>query len=180
VNSWRDPETMVSLEKLNKVLVTAFLRDEGSRRVAEDRMAELLKGRAVASYTYFVEDIKSLTDSDIRERLKKDAFDGAVVMRLVDVKKEVNYTGGKINSFPFYFRTFGGYYRSAWGYYSTPERHYTTQLYSVETNIYSMRQDKLIWSGLTETTDPGGVEKLVAEISNTMYKKMMKEGFITK
>jgi hypothetical protein len=92
--------------------------------------------------------------------------------------KEVNYTAGNINSFPFYFRTFGGYYRRGWSYYSTPERHYTTQLYTVETNIYSMSQDKLIWSGLTETTDPAGVDRLVAEISNTMYKKMMNEGFI--
>ncbi len=45
VNSWRDPETMVSFGKLNKVLITAFLKDEASRRVAEDRMAELFKGR---------------------------------------------------------------------------------------------------------------------------------------
>ena len=42
-----------------------------------------------------------------------------------------------------------------------------------------MKQDKLIWTGLTETTDPGGVDKLVAEISTSIFKKMMDEGFIT-
>jgi hypothetical protein len=36
-------------------------------------MAELIKGKAVPSYTYFHEDIKLLSDTDIREKLKKDA-----------------------------------------------------------------------------------------------------------
>lgn len=179
VNSWRDPETMVSLEKLNKVLVVAFLRDEASRRVAEGRMAELLKGKAIPSYGYLGEDIKSLNEAGVRERLQGDSFDGAVVMRLVDVTKEVNYTPGNINTYPFYFRSFGGYYRRGWSYYSTPDRYHTTRSYSVETNVYSMKQDKLIWTGLTETTDPGGVDKLVAEISSTIFKRMMDEGFIT-
>ena len=51
------------------------------------------------------------------------------------------------------------------------------QKYSVESNIYSIKQDKLIWSGLTETADPGGVDKLVVEISNKIHKKMLEEGF---
>ena len=179
VNSWRDPQTMVSLEKLNKVLVIAFLKDEASRRKAEDRMAELIKGKTIPSYAYFVEDIKSVDEAAIRERLKSDGFDGAVVMRLVDVSKEVNYIPGNIDTYPFYFSTFDDYYRWGWSYYSTPGRYYTTESYSVETNVYSMKQDKLIWSGLTKTTDPGGVDKLVAEISTIIYKRMMDEGFIT-
>lgn len=180
VNSWRAPESMVSLEKLNKVLVTAFLRDDASRRVAEDQMVELLKGKAIASYAYIGEDIKSINESDIRERLKRDGFDGALVIRLIDVSKEVNYTPGNIRTYPVYFRTFGGYYRRGWTYYSTPERHSTTQAYSVETTVYSVKQDKLIWSGLTKTVDPSGVDKLITEIVNAVYKQMMKEGFITK
>ena len=179
VNSWRDPQTMVSLEKLDKVLVIAFLKDEASRRIAEDRMADLIKGKAIVSYNYFDEDIKTLDEAGIMERLRGDDFAGAVVMRLIDVSKEVNYVPGSIDTYPFYFRTFGGYYRRGWSYYSTPGRYDTTQAYSVETNVYSMKQDKLIWTGLTKTTDPGGVDKLVAGISNIIYKKMMDEGFIT-
>ena len=179
VNSWKDPETMVSLDKLNKVLVVAFLRDEASRRVAEGRMAGLLKGKAIPSYSYLGEDIKSLNEGSVRQRLQGDSFDGAVVMRLVDVTKEVNYSPGNISTYPFYFRSFGGYYRRGWSYFSTPDRYHTTRSYSVETNVYSMKQDKLIWTGLTETTDPGGVDKLVAEISSTIFKRMMDEGFIT-
>src|SRR5690242_16311218 len=92
VDSWRDPETMVSFEKLNKVLVTAFLKDETSRRVAEGQIAALLKGKGITSYSYFGEDIRSINETEVQQRLKRDGFDGAVVMRLVDVRKEVKYT----------------------------------------------------------------------------------------
>jgi hypothetical protein len=179
IESWRDPETMVSFEKLNKVLVTAFLKDETSRRIAEDQMAALLKGKGITSYSYFGEDIKSISETEVQQRLKKDAFDGAVVMRLVDVRNEIKYSPRDINTYPLYFRSFGGYYRRGWRYYSLPDRYDTTRAYSIETTVYSIKREKLIWSGVTETTDPPGVDKLVTETSNRIYKKMMKEGFIT-
>lgn len=179
VKTWKDPDTQVSLEKLNKVLVAALLRDEPNRRAAEDKMASLLNGKAVTSYSYFTGDVKSMKEEDIRDKLKQDGFDGAVTMRLVDVDKDVSYTPGTISTYPVYYRTFGGYYLRGWNYYSTPERYQTTKTYSVETNVYSLKQDKLVWSGLTESTNPGGVDKLSSDISNTVYKRMVKEGFIT-
>lgn len=179
VKTWKDPDTQVSLEKLNKVLVAAFLSDETNRRAAEDKMASLLNGKAVTSYSYFTGDVKSMKEEEIRDKLKNDGFDGAVTMRLIDVDKEMTYTPGIITTYPVYYRTFGGYYLRGWNYYSTPERHQTTKTYSVETNVYSLKQDKLVWSGLTESTNPGGVDKLTSDISNTVYKRMVKEGFVT-
>ena len=45
--TWKDPDASVSIEKLNKVLVVALLKDETSRRVAEDKMVStpLLKAK---------------------------------------------------------------------------------------------------------------------------------------
>lgn len=178
-SSWRDPDTKVDLEKLNKVLVVALMRDESSRRAAEDEMAARLKGKGVVSYGYLGEEIKTLSEEQIRDKLRTDQFDGAITMRLVDVDKEVNYTPGTFSSYPVYYRTFGGYIRRGWAYYSTPDRYSTTRTYSVETNIYSIRKDKIIWTSLTETSDPGGVNRLIADIASTIYKKMKKEGFIS-
>lgn len=178
-SSWRDPDTRVDLEKLSKVLVVALMRDESSRRAAEDEMAARLKGKGVVSYSYLGEEIKTLSEDQIRDKLRADHFDGAITMRLVDVDKDVDYTPGTFSSYPVYYRTFGGYIRRGWVYYSTPDRYTTTRTYSVETNIYSIRKDKIIWTSLTETTDPGGVTRLTADIANTIYKKMKKEGFIS-
>ncbi len=177
-SSWREPNKQIVINKLNKVLVVALLKNEASRRVAEDQMVAFLKGKGVVSYSYLDADFNKKNEREIREKIKEDGFDGAVTMSLVDVDKERNYTPGNISAFPEYYQTFSRYYSRNWSYYSNPGYYSTTKTYSVETNIYSIKEDKIIWSGLTKTTDPDRVDKMTKEIAKVVYKKMIKEGFI--
>ena len=179
-SSWREPDKQVALNKLNKVLVVALFKDETSRHKAEDQMAGYLKGKGIVSYNYLKESFDKKNEDALREKIKKDGFDGAVTMRLVDVDKEENYTRGNISSYPAYYRNFSGYYYRSWSYYSTPGYYTTTKTYTIETNVYSIKEDKIIWSGLTETTNPDGVKKLTEEVAQVVYKKMVEEGFISK
>ena len=56
----------------------------------------------------------------------------------------------------------------------------STIIYTIETNVYSIKEDKIIWSGLTKTTKADGVKKIPEEVAEAVYKKMVKEGFISK
>ena len=179
-SSWREPDKAVVVDKLNKVLVVALFKDETSRHKAEDQMAGYLNGKGIVSYNYLKESFDKKNEDALREKIKKDGFDGAVTMRLVDVDKEENYTRGNISSYPAYYRNFSGYYYRSWSYYSTPGYYTTTKTYTIETNVYSIKEDKIIWSGLTETTNPDGVKKLTEEVAQVVYKKMIEEGFISK
>ena len=179
-SSWREPDKQVIVEKLNKVLLVALFKDETSRHKAEDQMAGYLKGKGIVSYNYLKEGFDKKNENALRERIKADGFDGAVTMRLVDVDKEENYTRGNISSYPVFYRNFSGYYHRSWSYYSTPGYYSTTKTYTIEANVYSIKEDKIIWSGLTETTNPDGVKKLTEEVAAVVYKKMVKEGFISK
>ncbi len=179
-SSWREPNKQIVINKLNKVLVVALLKNEVSRRVAEDQMVAFLKGKGVVSYSYLDTDFNKKNEREIREKIKEDGFDGAVTMSLVDVDKERNYTPGNISAFPEYYRTFSQYYYRNRSYYSNPGYYSITKTYSVETNIYSIKEDKIIWFGLTKTIDPAGVDKMTEEIAKVVYKKMIKEGFINK
>lgn len=179
-SSWREPDKQVAVNKLNKVLVVALFKDETSRHKAEDQMAGYLNGKGIVSYNYLKESFDKKNEDALREKIKKDGFDGAVTMRLVDVDKEENYTRGNISSYPAYYRNFSGYYYRSWSYYSTPGYYTTTKTYTIETNVYSIKEDKIIWSGLTETTNPDGVKKLTEEVAQVVYKKMVEEGFISK
>lgn len=176
--TWKDPDASVSIEKLNKVLVVALLKDETSRRVAEDKMVSMLSGKGIASYTYLPKEVSQQNEAAIQSKIKADGFDGAVTMRLVDVEKDVEYTPGMITSYPVYYRSFSGYYMRSWQTFSTPDRYTTTKTFTIETNVYSITKDKIIWSGITESTNPGGVTKLSNEVTNAVYKRMVKEGFI--
>lgn len=84
------------------------------------------------------------------------------------------------SSYPTYYRNFSGYYYRSWSYFSNPGYYSTTKTYTVETNVYSIKEDRVIWTGLTETTDPEGVDKMTAEITKVVFKEMIKEGFINR
>jgi hypothetical protein len=142
-------------------------------------MVGYLKGKGVASYNYLDAGTSTKNEQAIRDKIRDDGFDGAVTIRLIDVDKEQVYTPGIISTYPAYYRNFSGYYYRSWSNYSTPGFYSTTKTYTVETNVYSIKEDKIIWTGITATTDPGGVEKLTEEVTRVVYRKMLKEGFIS-
>ena len=178
-STWREPNKAISLNKLNKVLVVALFQNETSRRKAEDQMVSYFYGKGVASYNYLDKNISTKNENAIREKIKKDGFDGAVTMRLLDVDKEEVYSRGNISMYPSYYRNFSGYYFRNWGYFSDPGYYSTTKTYTVETNVFSIKEDKIIWSGITKTTDPSGVTKMTDEIGKVVFNEMVKEGFIS-
>jgi len=179
-SSWRDVDKTIVIEKLNKVLVVALFKDETSRHTAEDQMAAYLNGKGVVSYNYLDTYFNKANEALLRAKIKADGFDGVVTMRLIDVDKEKVYTRGNFSAYPFYFRNFSGYYYRSWSNYSTPGYYSTTKTYRIETNVYSVKEDNLIWSGLTKTTDPNGVKKLTEEVAQAVYERMLREGFISK
>ena len=180
ISSWREQDKAVVVSALKKVLVVALFKDETSRHKAEDQMAGYLNGKGIVSYNYLKESFDKKNEDAVREKIKKDEFDGAVTMRLVDVDKEKIYTPGNTSFYPSYFRNFSGYYYRSYSYFSNPGYYATTKTYTIETNVYSIKEDKIIWSCLTETTNPAGVKKMTEEVAAVVYKKMVKEGFISK
>ncbi len=178
-NSWREPDKQVMIGQLNKVLVVALFRTEAGRHKAEDEMIRKLKGKGVVSYDYLSAGFDKKDEAALRDKIKSDGFDGAVTMRLVDVDKETVYRPGG-TTYPLYPGNFSIYYYRNYSYYLTQGYYSSTTTYTVETNVYSIKEDKIIWSGLTKTTDPGGVEKMTREIVGVVYRKMIKEGFISK
>ncbi len=177
ISSWREPDKQITIQNLDKVLVVALFKDETSRRKAEDEMVQYLGGKGVASYMYLDANFSRQNEEAIRQKIKIDGYNGAITMRLIDVDKEKVFVPNS-NMYPIYYRNFSGYYFRTWPYYSTPGYYATTKTYTVETNVYSIKEDKIIWSGLTESTNPEGLKKMTQEITKVVYKAMKKEGFI--
>ncbi len=177
-SSWREPNKMVTISQLNKVLVLALFNNETNRHKAEDQMAGYLKGKGVVSYNYFTDKFNRKNEDAIRDAIAAAGFDGAVTMRLIDVEKEKIYLPSNQPLYPAYSRNFPAYYYRNYGYYQQENYYRTTRIYTVETNVYSIKENKIIWTAMTETTDPDGVNKLTGEIAKVVYKQMVKEGFL--
>jgi hypothetical protein len=178
VSSWQEPNKQIKISKLNKVLVVALFNNETAQHKAEDQMVGYLNGTGVQSYNYFKSGFNKENEDAIRTKIKKDGFDGAVTMRLIDVDKEKIYTPGETNFYPDYYRNFYGYYFNRWNYNSTPGYYTTTKTFTVETNVYSIKEDKIIWTALTETTNPDGLKSMTNEIAKVIYKQMVKDSFV--
>jgi hypothetical protein len=170
--SWTDPSfTSATAKPFNKVLVVALLKDESTRRIAEDKMvAQIHHGTAVQSYNYLQG--TEVKENEVTERLKKEGFDGVVVMRLADIDKTTSYVPG--NSYGGWY----GYYRYAAPAYYNSGYYTTDKTYYVETNIYSLESNKLLWSGMTSTVNPSKADKMVDDIISTIKGQMKKEGLV--
>src|SRR3954468_8478014 len=164
--TWRDPSfTKSTTNEFHKVLVMGLLKDESSRRIAEDKMVAQFKNvQAVQSYSYLQP--SDTARGSVDAKLKKDGFDGVVVMRLADVDKSTSYVPGT---------GYGGWY----GYrYSSPGYYQEDKTFYVETNFYSLSSDKLLWSGTTSSLNPSKLDKTIDEIIVTLKQQLQKQGLV--
>lgn len=178
VSSWRNPDKQITIGSLNKILVVGIFKSPTANRIAEDNMAAYLHGKGIVSYNYLKGDIDRKNETAIYNAISKDGFDAAITMRLIDVDKDKVYVPGMMSTYPSYYSNFNAYYARSLHNAFTPGYYTTTKTYNVEINVYSIKDNSIIWIGLTQTTNPDGVQKLTNKIAKTVYKHMVKEGFI--
>ncbi len=178
VSTWSEPNKEIKINILKKVLVMARFKTETSNRKAEDKMVEYLDGKGIPSYDYLKSSFNKENIEAIRAKIKKDGFDGAVTMQLIDVEKEQISQRDNFNRYPNNYRDFNNYFYDSQMSYNNPEYYVTTKVYTIETNVYSIKENKIIWTALTETTDPKGVEKMTSDIAKVVYNQMVKDSFV--
>lgn len=185
VSSWRDPNITVAQEHFKKVLVVALVKDEASRRTAENRIAAsnpIFK----TSYQYLNESTKQLTQEQKLKILQDENFDGVITLRLVSKEKETNYVPGTYTG--MYYGGFDGLYAGMYGYgfgnwygmyspyFYDPGYYQETTSYMVETNIFSLKENKLIWTGTTKSEYVNDLGSTVDAIMEAVIKEMRKDG----
>ena len=185
VSSWRDPKITVAQEHFKKVLVVVLVKDEASRRTAENRIAasnEIFK----TSYQYLNESTSQLTKEQKLKILQDENFDGVITMRLVSTEKETNYVPGTYTG--MYYGGFDGMYTNVYGYgfgnwygmyspsFYDPGYYQETTSYMVETNIFSLKENKLIWTGTTKSEYVKDLGQTVDAIMQAVVAEMRKDG----
>ena len=143
-------------------------------------MLNYLNGKGIVSYKYLNDDFNKIDEVKFRNKIKADGFDGAITLRLIDIDKEKVFIPEQQNLYPIYYQNFSDYYHRGWISYTSPGYYLLNKTFIVETVVYSIKQDKIIWSGITESFNPNGVVNMTNEISKLIYKKMLSEGFVIK
>jgi hypothetical protein len=162
--SWIDPA--YTPKPVAKVMVVGL--GESQRRVTvfedamgrqfEARKVQVIKGQPLTKTAGDVEAFKAM--------VKESGAELVSISRLVDIADEQIYHPGGTAYVPMTgYYGMGPYYRSAYVTVSDPGYVTTSKVYKVETNVYDVATEKLVWSGLSETTDPDKFEEAVVEIA---------------
>jgi hypothetical protein len=176
--SWTDPSlNAATVKPFNKVLVIAQLKDDSTRRIAEDKIvASSPRGNFIQSYNYLQPSEQE--ENLVIANLLDDGIDGIILMRLTDVEKTTTYTPGTSYYGGWGYR--GGYY-GGYGYgYGTPGYYSEDKTYYVETNIYDVKTNKLLWSGTTSTLNPSKLNETLDDIIAAVKTELNNKGLIKK
>jgi hypothetical protein len=174
-STWRDPTAQPVALRGQKVAAFVMTPNESTRRAGEDVLARELSARGVVGVPgYQLVGPQPAHDSEaLRSKLEQAGMDGSVIMRIVDRRQEVNYVPGG----PSYASMYG-YWDYGWAMVGTPGYLQTDTIVSVETLVYSLRQDKLLWGGVSETTDPSNLDAFIKEVVQEAGKEIQKSGLI--
>jgi len=165
-STWTDPSAKGA--SLSKVAVVCMTKDPGIRRMAEDTAAQQLVGaQAVPSY-------QVLGDTDLKDReavkakLKEQNFQGVLLMRMTGVSERID---------PVSYAGFDDYYAYAAGAYD-PGYVQTDTIVHVVSNLYSLTENKLIWSGVSQTFDPASAKQFMTSVSKAVAKSLQKDRLV--
>ncbi len=174
-NSWKDPGTTGPVS-FDRVVVVFMSGNESVRRIAEDALvARAAPGQAVASYTIISQEETRDTES-ASAKLRAANFDGAIVMRVISRDQELSYSPGM--TYPSHYRGFYGYYGYGWPTVYEPGYLRSDTVVTVETNVYSVTDDKLLWSGVSETFNPSDVAKAVNDVADAASRELRRQGLL--
>jgi hypothetical protein len=177
VSTWKNPEATPLGRAGGQVVVACVVTDDVSvRHPAEDALAaELtLRGaKGVPSYTILSSGMKD-------EALSKAAFEkigavAVVAMRPMKVEQEVSVIP-EVYHQPSYSGYWGGYYGYGWNRPYSATAVQVDTVVTVETLFYSLKQNRLVWSGRSRTTNPSKVDSLVHELVKEASREMNKAG----
>jgi hypothetical protein len=171
VNSWKAPGETLSPEKYKKGVIVVMAKDENVRKLAEDQIAADHKLLNV-SYPLFT--MKQLGEDTlkIKNKLKEQGFDAAIVMKLITVKAKSTFAQGGHNQA---YTQNGIYYYPD---YLNAGAYVTDMDYILATNVYSLRDEKLLWTGVTESTNPKKIDKLINQVAKEVVFKMREDKLI--
>jgi hypothetical protein len=165
-STWTDPAAKGAA--LSKIAVICLTQDPGLRRMAEDTAAaQMTDAQAIPSYQLLNDD--DLKDREmVKTKLRIAGVNGVLIMRMAGVSERLAPTS---------YGTFDAYYDYAGTAIYAPG--YTTEtIVKVVSNLYSLEQNKLIWSGVSQTFDPASAKEFMTSVSKAVAKSLQKDRLI--
>jgi hypothetical protein len=178
--SWRNPSYQQAAFK--KLFVIGVGENDGSRRLFEDTFARALadKGTSAQASWGLLPQSAQLSEEQVRGAVEGGSFDGVLVSRLLSVDQHEEYVPPSTHTVPSAYYGYGyyGYYGASYAVVHEPGYFKTNTTFRVETNLYSVATGDLVWSGQSDTLNPGSLTDVIDSMTAAVAKKLKEEQLI--
>ena len=152
-----------------KMMIIGEFKNPGNRRLFEDEMVKQLKALgidAVVSYAAIPE--RTEVDREtITAKMNELGADAVLIARVVDKKTVSTYVPGTVR--PGYPGYGGGWH----GYYAYSQSYTVQDEFAVlQTNLYDLKNDKLIWTAVSETWITENNESLIRSFTKVIVERL--------
>lgn len=176
--------TGLPMPEFRKMLVASIGENYLIRQEFEDQMKKLLAKYGVEGVqSYMVLPPKNeMMEGELKQRIKESSLDSVLVVRPKSARKETQevITGGIYVPPPGY-NMFWPYWNMAYGdFYPTSSYTKENVVVRVEFNLYSTKDEKLIWSGETDTIYSQDFDKLAKKYAQALVNRLKKDKVIRK
>jgi len=169
--TWHDPAAANT--KFNRLVTVFVSNDESTRRSIEERLASKFT-HATPSYRV-LPSMEGIDAATVRAKLREAGYDGALIMRVIDVSERTSYVSGQYWG-PSY--GFGAYWNSAWAYPYDPGYVVTDHIVTVETEIYALAEDRLAFAARSETLNKSSFNSLIDSIMRHIDEQLRHDNLI--
>jgi hypothetical protein len=176
--------TGIPMPQFHKMLVASMGENYLVRQEFEDQMKKQLAKYGVEGVqSYMVLPPKNeMMEGELKQRIKESSLDSVLVVRPKAVRKESQevITGGIYVPPPGYY-TFWPYWNMAYGdFYPTSSYTRENIIVRVEFNLYSTKDERLVWSGETDTIYSNDFDKMGKEYAQALINQLKKDKIIRK
>ena len=181
-STWVDPAARPTNWDGQKVAAFVLSSRDSIRLGAEESLARELTSRGaqgIAGHTIVPREVTEDKDR-VRELLSSAGVVGAVVMRVVSQTQEISSSPGTVWYTGSYYPSFYGYWSYGWTAMYQPGQIRSDTIVSIETLLYSVVEDKLLWAGLSKTTNPENIPKFINQLVSAAGKEIRKTGLVEK
>jgi hypothetical protein len=173
------------MPRLEKILVIAVLENYLIRQELEDEMEELLAKSGITGIRshMILPPRDELAEGELKEHIKQGDFDAVLVIRPIAMRTETkevptSFAGPYYVPPPGYY-TFWPYWNLAWSQaLATSSYIKENTIVSAEFNLYRTKDEKLLWSGETDTEYSKDFKKLGREYARALIKQLKKDKVI--
>jgi len=181
VNTWKAPDAApLTLKPGDLVIAMVMSKEETTRRTGEDLLGEELRQRGlrpIPSFTLIPTD--QVDNKEKAAAAIQDSGAAALVaMRPIAVNKQQTFVPPTYAGPGGPYGGWGPYYGYGWGAAYSPGYVVTDTIVRVETLVFDLKQNKLVWAGQSETTNPDNLGQFMRDLVKAVGADMRKKGLI--